>query len=108
MLLSLSLPLSNPTKPINRTQNQNITTFYGVTASPDWLIVTELLHGSLYRLLHSQSASLPLKLQMRIAKVRGQEEQGTTPTYPLSFLPIHPPKTNHPRTSPAGPPTSTG
>jgi hypothetical protein len=56
---------NNPATPTN----QNITTFYGVTASPDWLIVTELLQGSLYRLLHSQSATLPVRLQMRIAKV---------------------------------------
>jgi serine/threonine-protein kinase CTR1 len=39
-----------------------------VTASPDWLIVTELLHGSLYKLLHGQTRPVPPSVLRRIAK----------------------------------------
>lgn len=49
-------------------RHPNITNFYGVTSAPDHLIVTELLHGSLYRLLHFQSTPLSLALKIRIAK----------------------------------------
>lgn len=59
-LMPRSLPL--------RCCPQNITTFYGVTASPDWLIVTELLHGSLYKLLHGQTRPVPPSVLRRIAK----------------------------------------
>jgi serine/threonine protein kinase len=51
-------------------RHPNITTFYGVALTPEWLIVTELLHGSLYKLLHGRDAprSLQFAVLARIAK----------------------------------------
>jgi len=58
----------NEVRVLAKLRHPNITNFYGVTAAPDHLIVTELLHGSLYRLLHFQSIPLSLGLKIRIAK----------------------------------------
>jgi serine/threonine protein kinase len=57
----------NEVRVLAKLRHPNITTFYGVTTH-DSLIVTELLHGSLYKLLHVQDHPLSEAIKRRIAK----------------------------------------
>lgn len=58
----------NEVRVLAKLRHPNITTFYGVTTPPESLIVTELLHGSLYKLLHISDHPISQKIKIRIAK----------------------------------------